>query len=312
MNTFIVKCGIFAFMMFAYSATTLSSDRIDGTNNQTLEIHTNLIPNHVIGARLYDDFVAEDTGNIFFPINTMNELVTIGTPIDPNLPIPAPEESYKCSYCHGYDYRGGIYSYENGKTNNLIEIRNNRGLTLDGVYKVLLSGFNMFNGTTHINVHNYNGILSVQEMVDIADFIANEMVDVNRFISEATNESKYNHMPSMFIYGNNPDPALRTFPAATRINGNRFYCVDCHGPKGRALPGIDLYVLAWTQPYKWLHRTNFGTPRSQRTYPNIDLEDATIHPGLYEVALVDSLKYGSAINAAELLEYVQTHFDPVP
>lgn len=154
------------------------------------------------------------------------------------------------------------------------------------------------------------GLPNVQPMVDVADFIVNEIFDPGQYIRPTTNESILNHMPSMYIYKGAEDPILEPDPLAVRINGVNFTCTECHGLAGRQVAGIDLYVKAWTEPYKWMHRTNFGTPGSQALVPGIIAEDASIHPGVYEVMLIKGLHFGSSRNTAQLLEYVQTHFNP--
>ena len=277
--------------------------------NTVAFVHEGFKPNHVRGARLFDDFTVE----LDLVPTVANDLLLLATPTDPAMLPPSIADSWRCSHCHGFDYKGGIYTFANGVTPNLVASREIRKITEDDVFNILMNGINVFDGTTHINTHNYSlllGLPNVQPIVDIADFIVNEIFDPSQFVRSSTNESVLNHMSSLYIYKGAADPILEPNPLAVRVNGLNFTCTECHGLTGRQVPGVDLYVLAWTEPYKWMHRTNFGTPRSQALVPGIIAEDPTIHPGVYEVMLIKGLHFGGSRNTAQLLEYVQTHFQP--
>lgn len=283
-----------------------SLDSLPGADNSVSVFHETFTPNHVRGGRIYDDFIIERE---YVP-TAENVLLQFATPTDPSMPTPSLEDGWRCSYCHGYDYAGGRLTFSNNVTPNLFESREIKKFNEDYVINILMFGFNMFDGVSHRPVHEYALKLSIQDMVDVADFIVNEIYDARKYIRDSSNESVLNHMPSMYIYKGAEDLVLNPDPLAARINGVNFTCTACHGPLGRQVPGIDLYVLAWTDPYKWMHRVNFGTPRSQRIFPNLMTEDMTIHPGVYEVVLIKELHFGRSRNTAELLEYVQTHFKP--
>ena len=271
-------------------------------------MHTTLTPNHVKGGRIYDNFIVE----LDAMITVENNLLQFANPIDPAMVAPTIPEGWSCSHCHGFGYKGGIYTFGNGVTPNLVESLNKRKITEEDIYNLLIYGINVFDGTAHVNTHNYDGILSIQAIVDVADFIVNEIFDPDQYLRTGTNESVINHMPSMFIYKGAADLVKDPDPLAVRVNGIIFTCTECHGVAGRQVPNFDLYDLAWKDPYKWMHRTNFGTPRSQMLVPGIFSEGPSIHPGVYEVMLVKDLKFGNSRNTAHLLEYVQTHFAPEP
>jgi len=285
------------------------SDLAAPIDNTISDFHSLYKPNHVRGARIFDDYTVElDRVQI-----EINPFLAFATPTDPTMPVPSFDESWRCTHCHGFDYQGGKYTFQNGATTNLIQSINLRKLDEDYVVNLLMSGLNVYNGTTHVNVHNYSDFflgLDIQSMVDVADFVVNELYDVDEYVRRTNNEALLNHMPSMFIYKGSKDPILIPEPLAVRLNGINFKCTDCHGIDGRLVPGFDLYDLSWTQPYKWMHRVNFGTPRSQALYINITTQDGTIHPGVYEVILINGLHMGGSRQTAELLEYVQTHFNP--
>lgn len=275
-------------------------DTTTGTN-APLDAHTTLSPSHVRGARIYDNFFIEldeaDPG-------VDNPLIAIGTPTDPAHTLTG-MNSYRCSQCHGFDYEGGIYTFNNGATNNLLELRDVRGRTEEDVFHLLMNGFHIFDGTAVVNVHNYSTLLTEQAIVDVSDFVVNEIFDTHVYIRAPTSEGLGDITEGMEIY--NSQAVAGEVPAFTRVDGSNFNCVDCHGDTGNLVAGVDLYTLAWSNPFEWLHRVNFGSPRSLATYPDITAEDATVHPGLYEVVLTHALHFGGAEQASALLEYAQNN-----
>ncbi|MDH5259552.1 MAG: hypothetical protein OEX07_16170 [Gammaproteobacteria bacterium] len=286
-----------------------SGERIATGNNTILAGHQDLQPSHVRGARIYDDFTIELAG-IASPPAGRNPILDIATPTDPAMTPASDADTWRCSHCHGYDYEGGVYTFNNEATNNLLELKDVRGRDEEYVIHMLMDGFNVWNGTTAVNVHNYTGLLSFQAMVDVSDFVVNEIFDTHVYV-QAPGSGSANpttHPEGMEFYNSTPVGAI---PPVIRVDGSNFNCVDCHGADGLLVPGIDLHTLAWTHPFKWLHRVNFGSPRSLQAFPDFTL-DTSVHPGLYEVILTDGLHFGGPEQASALMAHVQMNLAGAP
>ena len=276
-------------------------------DNSILAGHEGLDPSHVRGARIYDNFVIELGATIAGP----NPLITsLAAPTDPAMPAANAEDSWRCSHCHGFDYEGGVYEFNNGATNNLLELKDVRGRDEEFVIHMLMNGFDAWDGAGVVNVHNYTGLLTPQAMVDVADFVVNEIFDTHMYVQAPTSGSTNpdSHMDGMAFYNS---VATGAIPPVIRVDGSNFNCVDCHGADGLLVPGIDLFTLAWTNPFQWLHRVNFGSPRSLATFPDFTL-DQTVHPGLYEVVLTDGLHFGGPEQASALLAHAEKNLTPAP
>jgi len=282
--------------------------------NTPAMVHEGLGPSHVRGARIYDDFTIE-LGAVVPGPNLILDIVDVGaTPVSPDL---AAADSWRCSHCHGFDYEGGVYSFNNGATNNLLELRDVRGRTEDDVIHMLMNGFDAWdpNIGAVVNVHNYTDLLTPQAMVDVSDFVVNEIYDTHIYIRAPSSGGLGDVTEGQAMYDSTTTTGI---PAFIRVDGTNFNCLDCHGADGLMVTGIDLNLLSWTEPFRWLHRVNFGSPRDLATFPDITAEDATVHPGLYEIILTDGLHFGGPEQAANLMAHIQSDptfapaVDPAP
>lgn len=286
----------------AYIMRDSLDNRASSVGTQIEPLADHLAPSHVRGARIYDDFMIElasDT-TVAMPAGD-NPLLAMATPIKDGAPTGG-MASWLCSGCHGYDYEGGIFEFGNSATNNLLELREVRGRDEAFVYHMLMTGFSAWDGTQVVNVHNYSGILTEQAMTDVADFVVNEIFDTHQYIRAPSSGGLGDHSVGSEIYNS---VATGAIPPLIRVDGSNFNCVDCHGADGLGVADIDLYALAWSNPFRWLHRVNFGSPRDLGTFPDISVEDGTVHPGLYEVILTDGLHFGGPEQASDLLAFSQ-------
>ena len=276
-------------------------------NNTVLVGHEGLEPSHVRGARIYDDFTIELSATVpgHNPI-----IAAIGTPTDPAMPAASDADSWRCSHCHGFDYEGGVYTFNNGATNNLLELQHVRERDEDFVVHMLMNGFDVWDGTGVVNVHNYTGLLTMQSMVDVADFVVNEIYDTHKYVQAPSSGSAH---PESAAEGAElySSTAVGTIPPIIRVDGSNFNCELCHGADGLLVAGIDLHTLAWTHPFEWLHRVNFGYPRALATFPDFTL-DTTVHPGLYEVVLTHGLHFGGPGEASALMAHAQKNLAAAP
>ena len=283
-----------------------SGNRIAANDIAPLAAHEGLDPSHVRGARIYDDFTIELT----VAPTGVNPILAIATPTDSNMATPTDADTWRCSHCHGFDYEGGVYTFNNGATNNLLELQSVRERDEEFVISMLMNGFDAWDGTAVVNVHNYTDLLTPQSMVDVSDFVVNEIFDTHQYIQAPSSGGLGDHMEGMDFY--NSVAAAGEIPPVIRVDGSNFNCVGCHGDDGLLVAGIDLYTLAWSQPFQWLHRVNFGSPRSLASYPDFISEDAAVHPGLYEVILTHGLHFGGPEQASALMSHAQTNLIPAP
>ena len=288
------------------------------------QTHNGLEPSHVRGARIYDDFTIELAGAAGVTIPTaaaMNPLWDLGTfakappgMTQANMPMAGPGV-FTCSGCHGFDYEGGLFTWNAGATNNLLELRDVRGKTEEDVIIVLFNGFNIFDGTKVVNVHNYTSMLTPQAMVDVADFVVNEIIDTHQFIRAPSSESLDTTMSGEALYKQVAQPG--EIPPVIRVDGNNFSCIGCHGADGKGAAtspkakAVDLPMLAWKDPFKFLHRTLFGKPRSLNDFPGFTTSP-DVMSGFYETILTDGLHFGGPEQGAATLLYIQTMTPAAP
>lgn len=255
--------------------------------------HTALEPSHVRGARIYDDFFIELDAAPPGP----NPLVALGTGA-----TLADADSWRCSQCHGFDYEGGVLTFNNGATNNLLELRDVRNRDEEFVFNLLLTGFDAWDGAGVVNVHNYSGLLSEQAIVDVSDFVVNEIFDTHEFVRAPSSGALGDMDEGMAIYNSMQTGIV---PPLVRVDGSNFNCVDCHGADARSgTAAIDIVAVAWEDPFRFLHRTLFGSPRSLATFPEFTT-DAAVMPGLYEVILTDGLHFGGPEQGSAVMAHVQ-------
>lgn len=274
----------------------------------SLQSHSGLQPIRSRGGRIYDDFITElDAQSL---ITQRNPLLRLANESSTAI---SDTDSYRCSLCHGFDYEGGIFTWNGGTTNNLLELRGVRRRTDQDVVNLLFNGFRILDGSNTISVHNYSALITPQAMVDVSKFVVSEIFDTHQFISAATHESLGDMGAGMELY-NSPPPAaagMGGIPTVMRIDGSNFNCVVCHGSDGKGLGAsnqktttIDLPTLAWNLPFRFLHRTLFGSPRSQILYPGFTT-DSNVMPGFYETVITVDVRVGGAEEGAATMKHVQ-------
>ena len=264
-----------------------------GSTNTPLFGHEALSPSHVRGGRIYDDFMIEEAVASPGP-NPLAALAEGGVAAD----------EWRCSGCHGFDYEG-VTTFNGGAEINLQDLIPVRGRDEEFVIHMLEGGFLLSDGTT---VHDYTGILDAQAMVDVADFVVNEIYDVHEVLSAATGVALGDLQEGMHLFENDLAPLPTGVPEFVRANGSAFNCLQCHdganaNPSATDLAGLKLAAAA--DPFKFLHRINFGAPRDEATL-GFGYDDPTVMPGLYEVILTDGLHFGGPQDASAAMHFIQT------
>ena len=266
-------------------------------------IPPDLVPNHIRGSHLYDNLLIEagvaGLGDNPLAAFAVNPAGLAGTGL-------AGDEGWRCVNCHGYDFEG--MEFLGGATNNILELKEVRGIDEPYVYSVLTSGFDILANGALINVHNYSTILTDLQRADLGDFTAEETFDTHVYLKASAGGTVVN-AADLMAYGMEiwngtvqPNPPLDGGNGSMRdVQGNAFDCATCHNPTS-TITDAQVFTLAKTDPWLFLYRTMWGSPR---TGSNPSIGDITMMPGLLEIVKVNPLYFGEAEDAAAVLAHAQ-------
>ncbi len=148
-------------------------------------------------------------------------------------------DTWRCSECHGWDYRGSQGEYQAGSHYTgfpdlwtLVE-----GLTVDEIVSHLKGSLDP--------AHNFSTYLDDASLTQLANFLKFGIIDDATYIdpiSLRVIDPNYTHGQSMY----------------------QSTCMACHGEDGKnivfQIEGIDEYLgsVANRDPWRFLHRTRFG------------------------------------------------------
>jgi cytochrome c553 len=149
-------------------------------------------------------------------------------------------ETWRCVTCHGWDYQGrdGAYRYGANRT-GFPGVFHARESDREEIVAAL-------QGSNNVE-HDFSAYLNETQMNDLAVFITTAVIDDNEFI----------------------DPQTLAVRGGDAAHGQALYdetCASCHGDDGQ---GIEfrfegrqawLGTLAELDPWRFLHKTRFGTP----------------------------------------------------
>jgi cytochrome c5 len=139
---------------------------------------------------------------------------------------------YRCKECHGWDYRGKDGAYAKGKHfTGFGGIRGMAGAKPKAIITVL----------TDRN-HGYNRWLKPADLKDLALFIAEGQVDMDRVIDRGSKKAKGDIKRGAGFY--------------------KTVCAKCHGLDGKGEPNMDdLGAVARKNPWETLHKILNGQPK---------------------------------------------------
>ncbi|SCA57455.1 exported hypothetical protein [Candidatus Terasakiella magnetica] len=180
----------------------------------------------VRGGRLYDNWFME-TGR------TVPVGVHPAYPRNMKLEIK-PKQTWLCKECHGWDYQGKDGQYKSGKHFTGIKgIAAQKGADVNGIIDTLKD-----------DNHGYGAVLSMHDLLDLANFISEGQVDMEQVIDSKTKKIKSEFTKHTKFY-----PTL---------------CGNCHGEKGRAIRTMKaLGRVANEDPWKSLHKVLNGHPAEE-------------------------------------------------
>lgn len=160
-------------------------------------------------------------------------------------------DTWRCVNCHGWDYQGKEGAYKSGPYStgfpSLLEASSESSVYLVGA----LSGGNDAQ-------HDFSSLMSEDELNSVVAFIQGGVIDDNQYIDIFTRK---------IIEGN-------------LSNGEEKYkeaCASCHGEDGTQATfrfegrEVALGTLAVQDPWRFLHRTRFGTARAPEMPIGYDL-----------------------------------------
>jgi thiosulfate dehydrogenase len=150
-------------------------------------------------------------------------------------------DTWRCVTCHGWDYQGkdGAYRAGTNFTGFPGVYQNSQKLSREQIIAEL-------NGTAN-PAHNFKDLIGEQGLNDLADFINQALIDDAQYINPVTLE----------VVGGDGQHGKVLF------NGS---CAKCHGADGQKIKfrfeGLDatLGTLSVLDPWRFLHKTRFGTP----------------------------------------------------
>jgi len=175
-----------------------------------------------------------------------------------------PQTSWRCKECHGWDYRGrdGIY----GKGDHATGIKGIRGMAggdLDKIITILKD-----------STHAYRLLMADADFRDLANFVSEGQVDMNRYIDRATKIFKGHKLTHQGYY--------------------QSICVGCHGRDGYKLQTIPpLGDVTRDNPWEVLHKLLNGHPAEKM--PALRVLDKQILVGI--LAYVQALPDGEIISS---------------
>ncbi|NOZ00161.1 MAG: hypothetical protein GXP40_13325 [Chloroflexi bacterium] len=149
------------------------------------------------------------------------------------------EDTWRCSECHGWDYKGheGAYSSGSHYTGFPNVMRAADGLTTDEIVGHLQGQKDP--------AHDFSEYMDATSMRQLAVFLKEGLIDDAQYIDSA----------SLRVIGGNLDHGKALFEQR---------CTECHGEDGKKIifrsEGVDEYLgsVANRDPWRFLHRTRFG------------------------------------------------------
>lgn len=194
--------------------------------------------NLVRGAMLYDNWIA--VLGVSAPQGNMPLWETQSTS------SRSGPDTWRCVTCHGWDYRGkeGAYSSGSNYTGFPGLFKPNRAPGKDEILAALT-------GKTDSR-HDFSAYLDAASLTDLSLFLESGLTD----------DAQYIDLVSRKVIGGDAARGKQLYETS---------CASCHGTDGKTLifrydgRNASLGTLAVTDPWRFLHKTRFGTPGTEMT-----------------------------------------------
>jgi mono/diheme cytochrome c family protein len=150
-------------------------------------------------------------------------------------------DTWRCITCHGWDYQGKEGAYRSGSNFTGFPglLSSSQKTTPDQIVEQLKGKSDP--------AHNFSAYLNDADMKALATFLTTSLIDDSQYI----------------------DPITLSVKDGNSQNGRGLYdaqCSSCHGTNGQKIKfrfeGMDASIgtLAVLDPWRFLHKTRFGTP----------------------------------------------------
>jgi mono/diheme cytochrome c family protein len=142
-----------------------------------------------------------------------------------------PRSNWRCKECHGWDYLGNKGAYAQGK--HFTGIKGIRG-KMDAPREEIIAILKDEN-------HHYEGVLDVNDLNDLANFVSKGQIDMDNYILRKTRMAKGDSSKHKTYYVT--------------------ICANCHGSDGAKMPTMPpLGNIAKSNPWEALHKIFNGHP----------------------------------------------------
>ena len=142
-----------------------------------------------------------------------------------------PKSNWRCKECHGWDYRGADGAYSSGSHATGIKgIDGAAGRNIEEIVELLKD-----------EKHGYAGLLSEDDLNDLAMFVSAGQIDMDPFIDRATKKPRGGDAERGATYFNT-------------------LCANCHGRDGKRPKGMKPFAKQMGNPWEVMHKILNGQP----------------------------------------------------
>jgi thiosulfate dehydrogenase len=142
-----------------------------------------------------------------------------------------PKSNWRCKECHGWDYRGATGAYSSGSHATGIKgIDGAAGWDTQEIVSLLKDAN-----------HGYDGLLSEDDLDDLAMFIRSGQIDMDQFIDRSTKQP----------IGGNAEQGAAYFNTM---------CATCHGREGKLPNRMKPFAKQMGNPWEVMHKILNGQP----------------------------------------------------
>ncbi len=139
--------------------------------------------------------------------------------------------TYRCKSCHGWDLMGKDGAYASGS------------------YKTGITGLRKFKGADPTKIiavmkdstHGYTGKMADRDFMDLANFVSNGQVDMDKYIDRASKKPKGDAAKGEPIYNT--------------------ICAKCHGMDGKLPKDMKSFGKQMGNPWEVMHKIMNGQPK---------------------------------------------------
>ena len=141
-----------------------------------------------------------------------------------------PGANWRCKECHGWDYLGVNGAYSSGKhSTGIVGINGAAGQSADAIIATLTG-----------DAHGYGGLLAEQDLADLANFVGQGQIDMDKYIDRASKA-----------------------PIGDAAKGEAYYntiCAKCHGFDGKLPDDMKPFGKQMGNPWEVMHKILNGQP----------------------------------------------------